>query len=310
MASYLPQDAGDKVAMPKHHRLQKSNYRTVLSKSQIDKLWTECLEDCSGDETKARQLHTKIVTSVSNQLKRKRARPASPSLSDSYHPEDSESSNVQSNTVEAKLQWEKPGALSKRLGIKQSILRTLTKAAAVQTMVSPGGHRLFNVASVEGYIASAATAPRSQPTSISINEKLPHEQRQLLVYLRLRDTDQEQAQLDAISDRIRSQVLKRYHNICTADELQSCVFIFELNSDEKENQPGQGTPSFTNTPGTRRLLQAICNRNQAQSLVVLRSERDISNTPSTYAFFQLLCRNVNAVIEIAPELGDEIVLRS
>lgn len=309
MASYLSRNAGDKAATPKRHRFQRSNHRTALSKSQVAKLWTECLDDCSGDETKARQLHTKIIASVSKQLKQKRARPASPASSDSYD-SDSPSPDVQRNAVETKLQWEKPGALSKRLGIKQSILRTLAKAAAVQTMVSPGGHRLFNVASVEQYIASAATTPRSQPTSISIDERLPQEQRQLLVYLRLHDTHQEQAQLKAISDRVRSQVFERYRNSCTADELQSCIFIFELDADCKENQPGQGAPSFTNTPGTRRLLQSICNRNQAQSLVVLRSEKDISNTPSTYAFFQLLCRNMNAGIEIAPELGDRIASRS
>lgn len=144
---------------------------------------------------------------------------------------------------------------------------------------------------------------------LPITDKSPHDQRQLLVYLRIHDTHQEQAQLEAISDRVRSQVFERYRNSWTADELQSCVFIFELDADEKENQPGHGTLSFANTPGTRRLLQAICSRNQARSLVVLRSEKDISNTPSTYAFFQLLCRNMNAAIEIAPELSSAVASR-
>jgi hypothetical protein len=176
-------------------------------------------------------------------------------------------------------------------------------------MISPGGHRLFNVASVKEYITSAATTI-AKPTLLPIADKQPHDQRQLLVYLRIHDIHQEQAQLEAIGDRIRSQVFERYHDSWTADELQSCVFIFELDPDEKEHQPGQGTPSFANTPGTRRLLQGICSRNQTRSLVVLQSEKDISNAPSTYAFFQLLCRNMNAAIEIVPELSGAVASRS
>lgn len=280
----------------------------------VHQLWTDCLEDCARDEVKARQQYTKIVSSVARQLKHQRSAPNSPSPSDDSSQQDSESdsedastSNSESETKRRRvedLKWEKPGALSRRVGIKQSVLRTLANAEVVQTMLSPGGHRWFNVASVMQYIASTTKNSKNKKRRATVANKLPSDQRQLLVYVRLHGADQSPAQLEAVSDRIRSQVLAHYKDSCTQDELESCIYIFELDSD----QPGHPVTvnHLSNTAGMRRLLKSICNRDQARSLVVLRSTDDVSSEPSTYSFFHQLCRNMNVSVDIVPELSNSI----
>jgi hypothetical protein len=56
----------------------------------------------------------------------------------------------------------------------------------------------------------------------------------------------------------------------------------------------------TDTPGIRLLLTKISSR--SCSKVVLRRTEDISGSPSTYAFFLLLCQSLNISVEIVPEL--------
>lgn len=279
-----------------------------MSDEYVNKMWNECLDGCAGDESQARQQYAKIMESVTRQLKRNKQASSSCSLDDGELPvgsqtvteEEEDSSDNQSNSQSNKKQllWEKPGVLSRRVGVKQSVLRTLAKAAVVQTMVSPGGHRLFNVASVMRYMASTANTPVSKPAS----DRLPPGQRQLLVYVRIDGARQEQAQLEALSDRIRSRFRKRYQDSCTKAELQSGIYILELDPDEDRPQPGQRGREFPTTPGTRRLLQSICNRDHVRSLVVLRSAEDISLEPSMYAFFLVLCRSMGASVEIVTEL--------
>lgn len=68
--------------------------------------------------------------------------------------EESESEHEDSN--DGLLQWLKPGQLSRQVGISISVLRRWANTGVVQTLVSEGGHRLFNMASVTEYIAQQA----------------------------------------------------------------------------------------------------------------------------------------------------------
>lgn len=284
-----------------------------------DDMWQECLDDCAGDEEEAKKQYQRIQESLLRQIKAKREQArVKRARADDYRDDDDEESDdgsvgldehdsssgsTASESEESDheahnkplMRWSKPGALARRVGVSQSVLRGWARANVVQTMVSPGGHRLFNVKSVERHIAAAA-----------VTKKLRHNaQRQLLVYVRFDGVGLDQKQLDVKAEQIKSQVSKQFQSSCTESELQSCTIIVELESEAKRAaaQPGsQSTHKVAHTPGTRQLLQAICNRDRSRTLVVLRTVEDISCVPSTYAFFLLLCRNMGAEVQIFPEL--------
>ncbi len=124
------------------------------------------------------------------------------------------------------LRWSKPGALSQRVGVSQSVLRSWADTGVVQSMVSAGGHRLFNVKSVKRHIAKAAKSHSSASQS-----ELPVDQREMLVYVRLSDANRSEAQLQAAAEQIKAQVINKYKNQHTEDDQQICNIIGELETD-------------------------------------------------------------------------------
>lgn len=218
------------------------------------------------------------------------------------------------------LQWLKPGTVAARVGVSQSVLRNWAKAKVVQTMLSPGGHRLFNVKSVEHYIKTAAAddnvslaaaAVAADSKSASTSHCGSDGDHRLLVYCHLDCTNLEKAQIQGIGEQIKTRVMKQYENGFTTEELQSTLVIVELHSDTERAADEQclsppRITQFFNTPGMRRLLQSLCNPKQrafGSSLkVVLQRAEDISTSPSTYAFFLMLCRSMGATVDIVPEL--------
>lgn len=219
------------------------------------------------------------------------------------------------------LRWLKPGEVSQRVGISQSVLRNWAKAGVVMTMLSPGGHRLYNLKTVEQHIRSAGAVPKQQmlqqeagpgvpenSDSDSESSSLRDGERQIVVYARLDGTKLTDQQLQATSNCIRTKVETHYQHSCSESELQSCLIIVELEPNDNSKRSQQNGHDFANTPGSRRLLQTICKRGSngpargRRSMVVLQAADDISSVPSTYAFFTLLCRNMGATIEIVPGL--------
>lgn len=192
----------------------------------------------------------------------------------------------------SQLLWSKPGALSYRVGVSQSVLRNWADTGVVQTMVSAGGHRLFNVKSVEQYIAKAAKSRSS-----IVQNRLRVDQRQVLVYVRL-NANRSKAQLQAAADQIQVRVINQLKDRCTEDELQSCNIIVELEADA--DRTNHTTNGFSDTPGVRQLLQAICTRRRC--LVVLQAIEDITTIPSTYTLLLMLCQSMGSSVEIAPGL--------
>jgi hypothetical protein len=212
------------------------------------------------------------------------------------------------------MRWAKPGILSRYVGVGQSVLRNWAKSNLVQTMVSRGGHRLFNVKSVKRYIAATA-APACAATS---TQDVQHEQstlrageRQIVVYLRLlrnQSTKLTKVEMQSISDQILAGVRQQYASTCSERELQACLVIVELETeamrDARMLQGSQVAASehISDTPGSRRLLRAICNRQRRQTLVVLQAAEDISSMPGAYSFFLILCRNMGATVDVVSNL--------
>jgi len=135
---------------------------------------------------------------------------------------------------------------------------------------------------------------------------------QLLVYMRLSGASDDEARLNAMGESIKAQVLQRYRPARTKDHLDASLFILELEADAEPGQHPQsdaehGKCGPINTPGMRKMLRAICERDRATRLrIVLRSSDDISAVPAAYAFFQLLCRCMGATIDIVPELQHQL----
>ncbi len=297
-------------------------------------MWQECLDDCMGNEAQAKLIYERIMqtlerhqankTSVARassqnagrQAKRARhnscqSEPDTSASADSFEA-DSVSSNSDSESIistsyaeesdnekksRPKLKWCKPGALSRQLGVGLSILRTWAKANLVQTIVSSGGHRLFNVQSVVQHIEQAKTSsstPRRKElqASDSANKKF-----QLVAYVCMNVSNRNEAQLEAVGEQIKHQVIQHYK--ISED---NCFLVVELQTDAKRAEQSSTVRAIqiTDTPGIRLLLTKISSR--SCSKVVLRRAEDISSTPSTYAFFLLLCQSMGTSVEIVPEL--------
>ncbi len=197
-----------------------------------------------------------------------------------------------------KLKWCKPGALSRRVGVSLGIMRNWAKANLVRTIVSPGGHRLFHVQSVLQHIEQAkASSSKSRrkklQASNSANTKF-----QLVAYVCVDTSNRNRAQLEAVGEQIKNQVIQHYE--ISED---NCSIVVELQTDAKrpEQLLTDKTIQVTDTPGIRLLLTKISSR--SCSKVVLRRTEDISSAPSTYAFFLLLCqKGLHISVEIVPEL--------
>jgi len=201
------------------------------------------------------------------------------------------------------VKWMKPGVLSRSLGVSQCVLRNWAKSNLVRTMVSPGGHRLFNIKSVQQHMKAAEGPNDMRKVKAHDQASLASGQRQIVVYIRL-DSKLDQAQLQAASEQIQAQLRQQLQSSCTENELHNSLLIFELeavSSRASERNAGH----LADTLGTKKLLQAICNRKNispAGLLVILRVAEDISCVPSTYSLFMLLCRSMGVTVQIIPDL--------
>ncbi len=196
---------------------------------------------------------------------------------------------AQSHGRQQQLRWSKPGVLSQRVGVSQSVLRNWADTGIVQSMVSAGGHRLFNVKSVERHIAKAA---KSQTQST-----LRANQRQIIVYVRL-NASRDEAQMQAAADTIGARLLNKYKDQSTENEQLPCKIIVDL--EEGTHRTKHNLEWFSDTLNVRQLLQSICNHRRCD--IVLQAVEDISAVPSTYAFFLLLCKCMGSTVHIVPDL--------
>jgi len=302
-----------------------SKFDAKLPFAYTYKLWTECVEDYPDDAAKAEQAYNKILQSIMNhdqkELDRRRAKaarkqPAEPE--DNISVASSDEEEVASESENKTVKWEMPGVLAGRIGIKQSVLRTLAQARVVKTMTSPGGHRLFNVASVLRYISSQTSIMADKQacssklkrrkrdlddaSSESAIASCSSNERQMLVFMRLGGADQSQAKQDEAASEIQAQVFGHMKGPCTKEEMESCNFLLELEPEE----PGQPFGSLFHTVATRNLLKCICSREYTRSHLILRTWDDISTERSTCALFKLLCRNMNVTVELLPRLPSQL----
>ena len=119
----------------------------------------------------------------------------------------------------------------------------------------------------------------------------------MVVFVRIRIHRTEELR-NATADRIRAQVIDKYKEQRTEEELQSCLFLIEEESDA--HRASHTSNGFSDTPGVRDLLHMICSRKRC--LVILRDIEDITTVPTTYALLLLLCRNQGSEIEFVPSL--------
>jgi len=306
----------------------------------IQDLWQDSLNDNMGNEKEAKQQYDRIIQSVARQQAQRRAnslpnpvakrarissrqaRNVDSEVEDSETVSSSNSGSsgnskfsLQSDSEQSEggdkasieliqnqaVKWMKPGVLSRSLGVSQCVLRNWAKSNLVRTMVSPGGHRLFNIKSVQQHMKAAEGLYGTGKVKAHDQASLASGQRQIVVYIRL-DSNLDHAQLQSASEQIQGELRQQLQSSCTKNELQNSLLIFELetvSSRTSERNAGH----LADTLGTKRLLQAICNRkNPAGLLVVLRVADDISCVPSTYSLFMLLCRSMGVTVQIIPDL--------
>lgn len=331
-----------KPASASDHEQQRPhgmNVRDLKTKDVlIQDLWQDALDDNMGNEKEAKQQYDRIIQSVARQQAQRRAnslpkpvakrarissrqaRNVDSEVEDSEtvscsnsessgnskfslqsDSEQSEGGDEASIELNQSVKWMKPGVLSRSLGVSQCVLRNWAKSNLVRTMVSPGGHRLFNIKSVQQHMKAAEGLNDTRKVKAHDQASLANGQRQIVVYIRL-DSNLDHAQLQTASEQIQAELRQQLQSSCTENELQNSLLIFELetvSSRTSERNAGH----LADTLGTKRLLQAICNRkNPAGSLVVLRVAEDISCVPSTYSLFMLLCRSMGVTVQIIPDL--------
>ncbi len=248
---------------------------------------------------------------------------ASKALSDDESSSDVESaSDIESDdetdvtdvTATPKLQWSKPGALSLLVGVSASILRSWADSGVVQTIVSAGGHRLFNVQSVRQHIETSAIEAAEQANQ---RIKRAEENTRVLVFVKLQSSAEMlrfgtgiansvplSVTVAAATQNMKQRILNNFalvHSEC--EKLRASDIIIALPSADNSRAVGHGPPvsdNLPNRPDLLRLFQTL--QRHGRTKVVLQAPADISSVPSTYSLFECICKCLRAEIEIVPSL--------
>lgn len=192
------------------------------------------------------------------------------------------------------LQWMKPGQLSQQVGINISILRRWANIRAVRTIVSAGGHRLFNVASVINYIKQQESKAASDPSLIkgdvrgapvAIFIRVPNN-------VKLRSIQSESRKVTDSTVSVHRQdavahVKQQLQSACPSSKL-----IIEL--------PDIPLKDFRHRDCLTRLYAYVTK--QQISKILLKTPDDISDDATAYALFEWICLKHDVLIDVIPDL--------
>lgn len=207
---------------------------------------------------------------------------------------DADSDSDGFGVLSSQLQWCKPGAAAQLVGVSSSILRNWANTGAVQTIVSKGGHRLFEIESIKLHIQENAARATEQA-----EKRMKQVARRVRVFVfvtlsnvkRELSTPEHEQQLQSDVANVKAQIMKSYHPTSNSELKEHDVIVMT---------PSTNNDNLCSTAEMIRLLQ--CLQKCSRSTVVLKTTKDVSNVPSTYLLFQCICRSLNATIEIVPEL--------
>ena len=189
------------------------------------------------------------------------------------------------------LQWLKPGQLSRQVGISISVLRRWANTGLVQTLVSEGGHRLFNVASVTDYIAQqlAKTSVTAAECQAAANDTC---ESAAAVFVRLPTVKKASTLLSDQKASSPMQDAAKHVQQQIRSAFPSSKIIIEL--------PEIPLADFQQRNSLDRLHAYL--RKQQVSKLILRTTRDISDDSVAYALFEWVCARHDVAIEIIPNL--------
>lgn len=203
------------------------------------------------------------------------------------------------NESQSTLQWMKPGQLSLQVGVSISVMRRWANSGLVRTLVSAGGHRLFNVASVVDYIEQQATeASVGERNQVSPNDasgsdvvifvRLPNRAGDLPKSQNLKATllSNDQSASTRMRDAAR-HVQQQLRSVFPSSKL-----IIEL--------PEIPLEDFHHRNSLNRLHAYL--RKQQVSKLILCTTHDISQNAVVYALFEWMCAKHNVAIETVPNL--------
>jgi len=222
---------------------------------------------------------------------------------EAQHESDVESSSTSESDEESEvdnngnsghsLQWMKPGQLSQQVGINISILRRWANIKAVRTIVSAGGHRLFNVASVVNYIKQQESKAATEPSvikddvrgAVAIFVRLP-------TNVNLRSIQSESRKVTDSNVSVRRQDAVAHVKRQLQSAYPSSKLIIEL--------PEIPLKDFRHRDCLTRLYAYVTK--QQISKILLKTPDDISNDAAAYAMFEWICLKHDVLIDITPEL--------
>jgi len=204
------------------------------------------------------------------------------------------------------VQWSKPGATSQLLGVSASVLRSWADSGAVQTIVSAGGHRLFNVQSVKQHIKASAIKAAEQADQ---RMKRADEKIKVIVFVKLRPEklgqgkgNLEQANVAAVIAKMKQHILKSFNPQPMLQQLRASDILVSLVA-VKDVHAAVRPSTFADLPhyaDLLRLFQTI--QKYSRTKVVLQATADISSVPSTYTLFECICKSLHADVLIVPTL--------
>ena len=192
------------------------------------------------------------------------------------------------------LQWMKPGQLSQQVGINISILRRWANLRAVRTIISAGGHRLFNVASVVNYIKQQELKAASEPSLIKddvrgapvvIFVRVPNN-------VKLRSIQSESRKVTDSAASVHRQDTVAHMQQQLRSAYPSSKLIIEL--------PEIPLKDFRHRDCLTRLYALITK--QQISKILLKTPDDISDDATAYALFEWICAKHDVAITVVPDL--------
>jgi phage terminase Nu1 subunit (DNA packaging protein) len=196
------------------------------------------------------------------------------------------------------LQWIKPGQLSEQVGVSISVLRRWANSGAVRTLVSEGGHRLFNVASVVAYIEQQATDSSAGGRShVSQDDAKGSD---VVVLVRLPDSAGTLAKKHndkaPLSDAHKTSTRMREAAKLIHQQLRSAFpsskLIIEL--------PEVPVEEFHHRNSLNRLHTYFTKRQVSK--LIIGSTQDISKNSVAYKLFEWMCAKHDVTIKIVPNL--------
>lgn len=302
---FLDDCAGDEIEAAKRYKTQledatrqASNHDTAAVPSDPDHSSRASHMVTSGK--------TVSLAAVSTITKKRKATNESVSERDSDSETDASSLSLPDSKNDdsaltvgsGKMKWSKPGVTSQLVGVSSSILRNWANAGVVKTIISEGGHRLFNVDSVKRHMEENATKAAEQATK---RMKQASQPTRILVFVRVPNSKRTTLALEhqqLLIDNVKTQIMKNYPKQPNTELRASDVITAVTHSTAERTRCT--TAVAGDSAGLLQLFRSMLQ--SRRSRVVLKDTKDVSDVPSTYALFECMCCSMNITIEIVPEL--------